>query len=98
MGDYNGTDGIRISDIKAIKIDHENKTVVILKEPVRVVICSELSKKENEYFSFIGHEGITYLKIYLEKRMKQGEVITSKSPLIAPSKPGIRYNSSSQRT
>ncbi len=89
LGNYRGTDGLRISDIKDLKID-DHGTVEFLREPVRIVIRSELSKKDNEYFSFIGHEGAAYMKIYLEERMSQGEALTSESPLIVPAKTGIR--------
>jgi len=88
LGNYRGTDGLRISDIKDIGVGKDG--VEILKEPVRIVIRSELSKKENEYFSFLGPEGVKYLKLYIEERMKQGETIHENSPVIAPAKKGIR--------
>ena len=90
LGNYRGTDGLRISDIKDIKINQETKTVEIMKIPSRIIIRSELSKKDNEYFSFMGNEGMEYLKAYLEERMKQGEVLTDASPILTPAKAGIR--------
>jgi len=88
LGNYRGTDGLRVSDIRDIRVGKDG--VEILKDPVRIVIRSELSKKENEYFSFLGPEGAKYLKLYIEERMKQGETIHENSPVIAPAKKGIR--------
>lgn len=90
LGNYRGTDGLRISDIP--DMDIRDGTVSFTKIPVRIIIRSELSKKENEYFSFIGNEGANYLKIYIEGRIKQGETIRSESPIITPAKQGIRAN------
>ena len=88
LGNYRGTDGLRISDIKDIRVSKDG--VEVLREPVRIIIRSELSKKENEYFSFLGPEGVKYLKLYLEERIKQGEQINENSPVITPAKKGIR--------
>ena len=88
LGNYKGTDGLRVSDIADMEI---NGTVVsFTKMPARVIIRSELSKKDNEYFSFIGDEGAKYLKQYIEERIKDGEPITMESPIITPSKKAIR--------
>lgn len=88
LGNYRGTDGLKISDIADMEIK-DNK-VTFKKIPVRVVIRSELSKKDNEYFSFIGEEGANYLKIYIEERIKEGEQIGPDTPVITPLKMTIR--------
>ena len=88
LGNYKGTDGLRISDIADMEIKDDK--VSFGKVPVRVVIRSELSKKDNEYFSFLGDEGAKYLKIYIEERIKEGEAIKPESPVITPSKRAIR--------
>ncbi len=88
LGNYKGTDGLRISDIVDMEI--KDGKVSFSKIPVRVVIRSELSKKENEYFSFIGEEGANYLRIYIEERIKEGEVVTPETPIMTPSKMKIR--------
>ena len=90
LGNYRGTDSLRISDIPDMEI--RDGIVSFTKIPVRIIIRSELSKKENEYFSFIGNEGANYLKIYIEGRIEQGETIRSESPIITPAKQGIRAN------
>ena len=88
LGNYRGTDGLRVADIADIEI--KDGTVSFVKIPVRIAIRSELSKKENEYFSFIPEEGARYLKLYIEERIKEGEAITPESPIITPSKKAIR--------
>ena len=88
LGNYKGTDGLRISDIADMEI--KDGKVSFRKIPVRVVIRSELSKKDNEYFSFIGEEGANYLRIYIEERIKEGEVLIPETPIMTPSKMKIR--------
>jgi hypothetical protein len=88
LGNYRGTDGLRVADIADMEI--KDGTVSFVKIPVRIAIRSELSKKENEYFSFIPEEGARYLKLYIEERIKEGEAITPESPIITPSKKAIR--------
>ena len=88
LGNYRGTDGLRISDIADMEI--KDGKVSFRKTPVRIIIRSELSKKDNEYFSFLGEEGAKYLKIYMEERIKEGEIIKPSSPVITPSKKAIR--------
>ena len=88
LGNYRGTDGLRISDIADMEI--KDGTVSFTKTPVRVIIRSELSKKDNEYFSFLGEEGARYLKLYIEERIKEGEIIGPDKPVITPSKMAIR--------
>ncbi|MCL4420986.1 MAG: site-specific integrase [Candidatus Thermoplasmatota archaeon] len=88
LGNYRGTDGLRISDIPDMEIKDGN--VSFTKIPVRIAIRSELSKKDNEYFTFIGEEGARYLKLYLEERIKDGEILRPESAIITPSKIAIR--------
>ena len=88
LGNYRGTDGLRVADIADMEI--KDGTVSFVKIPVRIAIRSELSKKENEYFSFIPEEGSRYIKLYIEERIKEGEAITPESPIITPSKKAIR--------
>jgi hypothetical protein len=88
LGNYRGTDGLRISDVADMEI--KDGKVSFRKTPVRIIIRSELSKKDNEYFSFLGEEGAKYLKIYMEERIKEGEIIKPSSPVITPSKKAIR--------
>jgi len=89
LGDYEGTDGLRLGDIKELKISDE---IQFDRIPATVLVKSKLSKARHQYFSFIGEEGATYIKEYLEERRKQGEELTYKSPLLQFDPRGIKKN------
>ncbi|MEM3697741.1 MAG: site-specific integrase [Candidatus Bathyarchaeia archaeon] len=91
LGNYDGTDGLRIKDLPEMKI--EKGEVVFEKVPTMVVVRKELSKAGHQYFTFLGEEGCEYLKDYLESRLKEGEKLTPDSPVLTPKvapKPFIR--------
>ena len=46
----------------------------------------------SSHFSFIGEEGATYIKEYLEERRKQGEDLTYESPLLQFDVRGVKKN------
>lgn len=89
LGDYEGTDGLRIGDLKELKLSDE---IQFDKIPAKVMVKSKLSKARHQYFSFIGEEGITYVKEYLEERRKQGEELTYESPLLQFDVRGTKKN------
>jgi site-specific recombinase XerD len=89
LGDYEGTDGLRLGDIKELKISDE---IQFDRIPATVLVKSKLSKARHQYFSFIGEEGATYIKEYLEERRKQGEELTYESPLLQFDSRGIKKN------
>ena len=91
MGDYIGQDGLKIGDLPELKI--EGNSVTFSNIPTLVIVRKELSKAGHQYFSFLSEEGCEYLKDYLEERMRDGEDLTSASPIITPKqrkKPFIR--------
>lgn len=91
LGNYQGNDGLRIRDLPEIVM--ENQTVDFLKIPTTVIVRRELSKAGHQYFSFLSQEGCSYLKHYLEARMRDGEEFTPDSAIITPKqrmKPFIR--------
>ncbi len=91
LGDYTGRDGLRIRDFPELKI--ENGEAVFSNVPTRVIVRKELSKAGHQYFTFLSEEGCEYLKGYLQERMREGENLTSSSPIITPKqkmKPFIR--------
>jgi hypothetical protein len=91
LGNYQGEDGLRIGDLPELKI--ENKTVTFSITPAIVFVRKELSKAAHQYFTFLSEEGCEYLKDYLEERIREGEDLTSTSPIITPKqkmKPFIR--------
>ncbi|MGB9960024.1 MAG: site-specific integrase [Candidatus Bathyarchaeales archaeon] len=91
LGNYEGTDGLRVRDLPEIKI--EEGEVIFTKVPTMVTVRRELSKGGHQYFTFLSEEGCEYLKDYLESRMKEGETLTPDSPILTPKnvpKPFIR--------
>ena len=89
LGDYEGTDGLRLGDLKELKLSDE---IQFEKTPVTVMVKSKLSKARHQYFSFIGEEGATYIKEYLEERRKNGEDLTYESPLLQFDVRGVKKN------
>jgi len=91
LGNYTGTDGLRVRDFPEMRI--EDGQVVFDKIPTMVIVRPELSKAGHQYFTFLSEEGCEYLKDYLEERIKGGEKLTPNSPIIRPKvtpKPFIR--------
>jgi len=89
LGDYEGTDGLRLGDLKDLHLSDE---IQFEKVPATVMVKSKLSKARHQYFSFIGEEGTTYIKEYLEERRKQGEELTYESPLLQFDVRGVKKN------
>ncbi len=81
LGNYDGTDGLRIKDLPEMKIDDG---ISFNKIPTIIRIRLNLSKKRNEYFTFLSEEGCEHMKQYLEIRTRNGEKLTVGSPLITP--------------
>jgi integrase len=89
LGDYEGTDGLRLGDLKELKLSDE---IQFEKIPATVMVKSKLSKARHQYFSFIGEEGTTYIREYLEERRKNGEELTYESPLLQFDVRGVKKN------
>ena len=89
LGDYEGTDGLRLGDLKELKLSDE---IQFDKIPVTVMVKSKLSKARHQYFSFVGEEGATYIKEYLSERRKQGEELAYESPLLQFDVSGVKKN------
>ena len=89
LGNYEGTDGLRLGDIKELNLDD---SIEFTKIPTTVVVRNGLSKASNQYFSFIPEEGATYLKEYLEERRKAGEALKGDSPLMQLDSSGVKTN------
>jgi len=81
IGNHDGSDGLRIKDLPELKI--EDGSVVFEKTPTMIVVRQTLSKARHRYFTFLSSEGCTYLKEYLEERIRSGERLKPESPLIA---------------
>lgn len=81
IGNHNGSDGLKLGDMPDVKI--ENKQVVFDKTPALLFVRAPLSKAKHKYFTFLSGEGCTYLKEYLEERIRAGEELASHSPVIS---------------
>ena len=88
IGDYHGEDGLTVDDIPEMAV--ENGEVKFSRIPAVVKVRSEISKTGKAYITFIGDEGCSYLKAYIEERIRSGEQITKNSPLIVASKSKLR--------
>ena len=96
LGTTDGRDGLEIRDFPEMLI--ENGEVSFTAKPTMVKVRHELSKAKHRYFTFLGEEGCTYLKEYLERRMAEGETLEPRSPIIAVyrgwERAGYRINTS----
>jgi len=65
LGNYHGTDGLRIHDLPEMEIDSKLGRVVFKMIPTRILIRDNLSKTGYNYEAFLCDEGCTIL----EKRL-----------------------------
>jgi len=82
LGNYDGSDGLRLRDFPEVLVDSAAKTVTIQKTPAMLVVRTPISKARHQYFSFLCDEGCIYLKEYLEQRMRDGETLGPDSPAV----------------
>jgi hypothetical protein len=85
LGNHDGTDGLRLSDLPELRIS--GGEVTFEKIPTMIRVRSTLSKARHKYFTFLSSEGCTYLKEYLEERMRSGERLKPETPLIGHDRP-----------
>ena len=91
LGNYHGTDGIRIRDLPELTIN--GTEVTFQKTPTIIIIRPCLSKTRLQYFTFLSDEACGYLKDYLEERLRNEEKLNADSAIIKPKfaqKPFIR--------
>jgi site-specific recombinase XerC len=81
LGDYLGTDGLKLKDIEA---SIKSNSVEFGNTPMMITVRKNLSKTGNQFFTFLCEEGCNYLKQYLEWRLRRGEQLAPNSPLITP--------------
>ena len=82
LGNYKGQDGLRISDLPEIEIKPDY--VCFRQTPALMIVRKELSKAGHQYFTFLSTEGCAYVQDYLEEKLRGGETLTPKSPLVTP--------------
>jgi len=91
LGSYTGYDGLRMRDLPELEI--RGFEVSFEKIPTMIVVRSALSKARHQYFTFLTEEACSYLKDYLEERLRDGEQLTPDSAIVKPKvaqKPFIR--------
>lgn len=81
LGNYRGIDGLMLKDLPELKIVGDR--VEFERVPTMVVVRPTLSKARHKYFTFLSQEGCTYVKEYLEERIRAGEALGPDSALIA---------------
>jgi hypothetical protein len=82
LGNYDGSDGLRLSDLLEAKIDNEKGLMEFTRIPTLIRVRKPLSKAGHQYFTFLCEEGCRYIKEYLENRMHKGEKLTAESAVI----------------
>lgn len=88
LGNYQGTDGLKVKDIPDLKVDGDQ--VAFMRIPAQIIVRKELSKSDKRYITFLGQEGCGYLQNYLIERIRSGEAITRDSAVITAAKLGYR--------
>jgi len=85
LGNHDGSDGLTLRDLPELRI--EKGEVSFEKVPTMIIVRPNLSKARHKYFTFLINEGCTYLKEYLEERLRSGERLRPESPLIVHERP-----------
>lgn len=90
LGNYEGTDGIRLGNFVDAQITERG--IEFTKQPVQLVIRKSLSKTRHQYFTFVPDQTLTYIKEYVEGRIKGMEQINSDSNLLELDIRGVKRN------
>ena len=90
IGNYDGSDGLKLGDFIEAEIREDG--IEFTKIPSMLIIRKSLSKARHQYFTFIPQQTITYIKEYIEERVKQGEELSKDSPLLGFDPRGVKKN------
>ncbi|MCG8530461.1 MAG: hypothetical protein MI749_07350 [Desulfovibrionales bacterium] len=82
IGNHDGTDGLRISDVEGLAIRDGGTAVTLERTPAMVTIRPQISKAGHKYFTFLTSQGCSYLLGYLRGRIAAGEALNLDSALI----------------
>jgi hypothetical protein len=85
IGNHDGSDGLKLKDLPEMSV--EGGEIKFKETPIMVSVRSTLSKTRHKYFTFLAKEGSTYLKEYLEERIRAGEELIPNSPLVGHERP-----------
>jgi len=81
LGNYTGSDGLVLGDFVEAKITR-GEILFSGPAPTRLMIRKSLSKTRHQYFTFVPELTITYIKEYIDKRVKNGEILSEKTRLL----------------
>ncbi len=90
LGNYEGTDGLRLGDLKELKLDDGKPDFPNI--PSMLAVRSPLSKGRHQYFTFIPEETALYIIEYLQERMNSGEQLNRNSSVLQFDPRGIKKN------
>ncbi len=83
LGNYDGSDALRIKDIEGIKIGPEGIEFSVYPAMLKVRQSRvQLSKKGHGYFTFMPQQSCKYVKDYVDSRIRSGEGISPETPII----------------
>ena len=83
LGNYDGSDALRIKDIEGLKIGTEGIDYTTFPAMLKVRQSKvQLSKKGHGYFTFIPQQTGKYVKDYIDARIREGENVSPESPII----------------
>ena len=85
LGNHDGSYGLMLKDLPELKI--EKGEIIFERDPTIIIVRPTLSKARHKYSTFLINEGCTYLKEYLEERLRSGERLRPESPLISHERP-----------
>ena len=86
IGNHNGTDGLRISDVEGLRANDNDHAVSLERTPAKITIRPQISKAGHRYFTFLTSQGCSYLLGYLRGRATAGEDLKPDTPLICRKK------------
>jgi integrase len=82
LGNYEGTDGLRVSDLVGVEV--VGGSVRFPEPPLRIRVRAASSKAGHSYFTWLGAEGVEYLRTVLEERARKGEEIGPDTDVVHP--------------
>lgn len=83
LGNYDGSDALRIKDIEGLKIGNEGIEFSTFPAMLKIRQSKvQLSKKGHGYFTFIPAQSGKYIKDYMDQRIRDGEIISPETPII----------------
>ncbi len=82
IGNYLGNDGLRISDLVGVKV--QGGRLEVPEPPLRIRVRATNSKAGHAYYTFLGEEGVEYLRSVLQARLEKREELGPDTDVIHP--------------